>query len=99
MTCPLFYNASFLDTSDLIQLDYQLNRNNPRRLLVNSTETFAMVKHDREYVCEDKYGTRASFKARVNANSPIQVFGNDSTITSTTAILPLAMTQCISLMK
>ena len=83
VTCPLFYNASFLDTSDLIQLDYQLNRNNPRRLWVNSTATFAMVKHDREYVCEDKYGTRASFKARVDASTPIEVFGNDSTITPT----------------
>ena len=83
VTCPLFYNASFLDTSDLIQLDYLLNRNNPRRLWVNSTATFAMVKHDREYVCEDKYGTRASFKARVDASTPIEVFGNDSTITPT----------------
>ena len=87
VVCPLLYGARFLDISptDFIQFNYILNAggNNPRRLLVDPTQTLAMIVHERTYVCQDRYGTSSSFRARVDASTPLEVFNSSTTVTAT----------------
>ena len=84
VVCPLLYGARFLDISptEFIQYNYILNAggNNPRRLLVDPTQTLAMIVHDRTYVCQDRYGASSSFRARVDASSPLEVFNSSTTV-------------------
>ena len=87
VVCPLLYDARFLDISstDFIQFNYIVNAGgtNPRRLLVDPTKTFAMIVHERTYVCQDRYGTSSSFRARVDASTPLEVFNSSTTVTAT----------------
>ena len=87
VVCPLLYDARFLDISstDFIQFNYILNAGgtNPRRLLVDPAYTLAMIVHERTYVCQDKYGTSSSFRARVDASTPLEVFNSSTTVTAT----------------
>ena len=87
VVCPLLYDARFLDISpiDFIQFNYIVNAggNNPRRLLVDPAYTFAMIVHERTYVCQDKYRTSSSFRARVDASTPLEVFNSSTTVTAT----------------
>ena len=87
VVCPLLYDARFLDISstDFIQFNYILNAGgtNPRRLLVDPAYTFAMIVHERTYVCQDRYGTSSSFRARVDASTPLEVFNSSTTVTAT----------------
>ena len=84
VVCPLLYGARFLDISpnEFIQYDYILNAggNNTRRLLVDPTQTLAMIVHDRTYVCQDRYGVSSSFRARVDASTPLEVFNSSTTV-------------------
>ena len=84
VVCPLLYGARFLDISpiEFIQYNYILNAggNNTRRLLVDPTQTLAMIVHDRTYVCQDRYGASSSFRARVDASTPLEVFNSSTTI-------------------
>ena len=79
ITCPLVFDARFLDISpnEFALLNTSLALGNPRRLWVNGTITKAKIHHDREYVCEDKYEKRVSFRVHVLANGPIQVYDSD----------------------
>ncbi|KAI6660281.1 Titin isoform X20 [Oopsacas minuta] len=83
VVCPLLYGASFLDISptQFIQYEYILNDfgNNSRRLLVDPARTSAVIAHERSYVCQDRYGTRSTFGARVDAITELQVFDSDTT--------------------
>ena len=84
VVCPLLYDARFLDISptEFIQYNYILNAggNNTRRLLVDPTQTLAMIVHDRTYVCQDRYGVSSSFRARVDASTPLEVFNSSTTV-------------------
>ena len=86
VVCPLLYDARFLDISptNFIQYNYTLNAGgtNPRRLLVDPSQTKAQIVHDRSYVCQDRYGTSSTFIARVDASTPLEVFN------SSTAVVP-----------
>ena len=84
VVCPLLYGARFLDISptEFVQYNYVLNAggSNSRRLLVDPTQTLAMIVHDRTYVCQDRYGVSSSFRARVDASSPLEVFNSSTTV-------------------
>ena len=87
VVCPLLYDARFLDISptNFIQYNYTLNAGgtNPRRLLVDPSQTKAQIVHDRSYVCQDRYGTSSSFIARVDASTPLEVFNSSTTVVPT----------------
>ena len=87
VVCPLLYDARFLDISptNFIQLNLIVNAGgtNPRRLLVDPSQTKAQIVHDRSYVCQDRYGTSSTFIARVDASTPLEVFNSSTTVVPT----------------
>ena len=76
ITCPLVFRAHFLDVANTLRLQGSLFTD-PRRLWFDPT-TVATFQLDREFICEDMYGERVSFRIIVNGIEEIQVLTNAS---------------------
>ena len=76
ITCPLVFGAHFLDVANTLRLQGSFFTDS-RRLWFDPT-TVATFQLDREFVCEDMYGERVSFRIIVNGIEEIQVLTNAS---------------------
>ena len=76
ITCPLVFGAHFLDVGSITQLQGSVFTDS-RRLWFDPS-TLATYQLDREFVCEDMYGERVSFRIIVNGIEEIQVLANAS---------------------
>ena len=91
-TCPLVFNGVFMDTgnlnldtgnSNVTAVSAPLNlTENRRRIWIDFSPSFPVsLVYDREYVCEDLYSTRISFRMNVDGNNPLEVFDSVSATT------------------
>ena len=91
-TCPLVFNGVFIDTgnlnldtgnSNVTAVSAPLNlTENRRRLWIDFSPSFPVsLVYDRDYVCEDLYSTRISFRVNVDGNNPLEVFDSISAAT------------------
>ena len=76
ITCPLVFGAHFLDVANIPRLQGSFFTDS-RRLWFDPT-TVATFQLDREFVCEDMYGERVSFRIIVNGIEEIQVLTDAS---------------------
>ena len=76
ITCPLVFGAHFLDIATITQLQGSVFTDS-RRLWFDPS-TLATYQLDREFVCEDMYGERTSFRIIVNGIEEIQVLADAS---------------------
>ena len=91
-TCPLVFNGVFIDTgnlnldtgnSNVTAVSAPLNlTENRRRLWKDFSPSFPVsLIYDRDYVCEDLYSTRISFRINVVGDNPLEVFDSISVTT------------------
>ena len=76
ITCPLVFGAHFLDVANTLRLQGSFFTDS-RRLWFDPT-TVATFQLDREFICEDMYGERVSFRIIVNGIEEIQVLTDAS---------------------
>ena len=76
ITCPLVFGAHFLDIATITQLQGTVFTDS-RRLWFDPS-TLATYLLDREFVCEDMYGERVSFRIIVDGIEEIQVLADAS---------------------